>query len=79
LSSIDQLDPSTWPTWYEYVLRLNPMENFVQTRYAIAGLVDSSFGVSVDGLFVASVAFFVLWAAVPVALGYWLFERDDLA
>ncbi|MFC6953989.1 ABC transporter permease subunit [Halorubellus litoreus] len=76
LAAINPLDPGTWPTWYEYVLRVNPMENFVQTRYAVAGLVDGSTG---GGLLAASAASFLLWATVPVAIGYWRFERSDLA
>lgn len=79
LEGISSLDPSTWPTWYEYVLRLNPMENFVQTRYAAASLVDSTTGViGGTGLFGFAVIAAVLWAAVPVSVGYWRFERTDL-
>lgn len=77
-SGIDRLRPSTWPAWYEYVLRLNPMENFVQGRYTVVGLVDPSSGGVYPALFLAGIAALLLWATVPLAVGYWRFQRADL-
>ena len=76
---IDTLRPSTWPTWYEYVLRLNPMSNFDQGRYFVHQLVDP--GLSASGHLAVSLfglAVLVVWCAVPVLVGYWRFERADL-
>lgn len=78
LSGIDPLRPSTWPSWYEYVLRLNPMENFVQGRFTVVGLVDPSSGGANPSLFLAGIAALLLWATVPLAVGYWRFQRADL-
>lgn len=79
-AGIDQLDPSTWPTWYLYAQRLNPMENFVETRAFVTSLVDQSSGYP-GGVQVQlfGIAMLVAWAAVPLVLGYWQFERTDLA
>lgn len=78
MSGIDPLRPSTWPSWYEYVLRLNPMENFVQGRFTVVGLVDPSSGGANPSLFLAGIAALLLWATVPLAVGYWRFQRADL-
>lgn len=79
-AGIDQLDPGTWPTWYLYAQRLNPMENFVQTRRFVASLADPSVGYlgSVE-VQLFGVAVLLAWAAVPLAAGYVWFERSDLA
>jgi len=76
-AGIDQLDPNTWPVWYEYVLRLNPIENFVQSRYAVVSLVEQG-SVRDPTMFLFGVLAMVLWAAVPLAVGYWRFQRSDL-
>ena len=76
---ISELNPSTWPTWYLYAQRLNPIQNFVMGREFVASLADPSIGylggvrVQLFGL-----AVLLTWAAVPLALGYWRFERADL-
>jgi len=76
-TGIDQLDPNTWPAWYEYALRLNPIENFVQSRYAVVSLVEQG-SVRDPTMFLFGVLAMVLWAAVPLAVGYWRFQRSDL-
>ena len=79
MSGIDTLRPSTWPTWYEYVLRLNPMSNFVEGRYYVDRLVDPAVPASghhAVNLF--GLAVLVAWCVVPVLVGYWRFERADL-
>lgn len=76
-TGIDQLDPTTWPVWYEYVLRLNPIENFVQSRYAVVSLVESG-SIRDPTMFLFGVLAMLLWAAVPLAVGYWRFQRSDL-
>ena len=76
-AGIDQLDPNTWPVWYEYALRLNPIENFVQSRYAVVSLVEQG-SVRDPAVFLFGVLAMVLWAAVPLAVGYWRFQRSDL-
>lgn len=78
MAGIDPLRPGSWPTWYRYVLRLNPMENFVQSRYAVAALVNPGRGVGDPTLFLFGLAALVLLAAVPLAVGYRRFERSDL-
>lgn len=78
LSGIQPLKPSTWPTWYQYVLRLNPMENFVQGRFTIVSLTDPSGQPVSLGLFIVGLVILLLWAAVPLAGGYWSFYRSDL-
>ncbi|WP_255148789.1 ABC transporter permease [Halorarius halobius] len=78
-AAIDPIDPATWPDWYLYAQRLNPMRNFEMTREFAASLGDPTIGyfgaveVQVFGL-----AALVAWAAVPLAAGYWRFERADL-
>ena len=79
MEGINPLRPSTWPAWYEYVMRLNPMQNFEQGRFFVAHVVDSpayAFASEVD-LF--GLAVLLAWFAVPLAIGYWRFERADLA
>lgn len=76
-AGFDTFDSSTWPQWYEYVARLNPMENFVQGRYAVQRVVDSGIG-SLGPLDFFGFAAFVAWFAVPVAVGYWLFNAAEL-
>ncbi len=79
VTGIDQLDPGTWPTWYQYVQRLNPMENFAMSREFVASLADPSigyFGGPLVNLF--GLAVLLSWAVVPLALGYWRFDRADL-
>ena len=79
-AGINQLEPSTWPTWYLYAQRLNPMENFVESRTFVASLVDPSIGYLGDvQVQLFGIAVLVVWAVVPLALGYWQFERADLA
>lgn len=78
LSGIDPLEPSSWPLWYEYVLRLNPMENFVQTRFGVAALVDSEQGLGDPQLFLFGVVVLLLWGTVPLGIGYWRFEAADV-
>lgn len=76
-TAIEEIDPTTWPVWYEYVQRLNPIENFVQNRYAVVSLVES--GTIRDPMLVLfGMVVMLLWAAVPLAVGYWRFERNDL-
>jgi len=76
---INQLDPGTWPTWYLYAQRLNPMQNFTQSREFVASLVEPSVGyfgslqVQLFGLGVL-----VVWVLAPLAIGYWQFERADI-
>lgn len=78
-AGIDRLDPSTWPTWFLYARRLNPMENFVQSRTFVASLVDPSVGYLGDvRVQLFGVGVLVAWATVPLAVGYWQFERADL-
>ncbi|MFC6961841.1 ABC transporter permease [Halocatena marina] len=78
-AGIDPLDPNTWSTWYLYAQRVNPMDNFVQNSEFVASLADSSIGypgnltVQLFGIFVL-----LFWAMVPLAMGYWRFERTDL-
>ena len=78
-AGIDQLDPGTWPSWYLYVQRINPMENFAMSREFVASLVDPSIGYF-GGVRVQlfGIAVFLAWAVVPLALGYWRFEGADL-
>lgn len=78
LSGIDPLKPNTWPLWYEYALRLNPMENFAQTRFGVAALVDTERGLGDPALFLFGIAVLFLWAVVPLAVGYWRFEGADV-
>lgn len=77
--SIDRLDPGSWPAWYPYVQRVNPMENFEMNREFVASLADPSIGYLGDAR-LQLFGFLVLlgWAAVPLAVGYWRFERADL-
>ena len=79
-AGIDALDPGTWPWWYPYVQRINPMENFEMAREFVASLADPSIG-HLGGLSVQLFGFAVLlaWAVVPLTLGYWRFERADLS
>lgn len=77
-AGIDQLDPNTWPVWYEYVQRLNPIENFVQSRYAVMSLVEPGSSVRDPTMFLFGVLVMLLWAAVPLAAGYWRFQSGDL-
>ncbi|WP_225336187.1 ABC transporter permease subunit [Halomicrobium urmianum] len=76
---ISQLDPGTWPTWYLYVQRLNPMETFTMTHGFVAGLVNSTSG-SVGDTTVQLFGLCVLlaWAVVPLMLGFRRFDRADL-
>ena len=78
-TGIDQLNPDTWPSWYLYVQRINPMQNFAMSREFVASLADPSIGY-LGGIQVQLFGFAVLlaWAVVPLALGYWQFERADL-
>lgn len=79
-AGIDTLRPETWPSWYPYVQRINPMENFVMTREFVASLADPSMGYLGDlPLHLFGFAVMVVWAVVPVVVGYWQFERADLA
>ena len=76
---ISQVDPGTWPTWYLYVQRLNPMETFTMSHGFVAGLVDSTSG-SVGDTTVQLFGFCVLlaWATVPLTLGFRRFDHADL-
>ena len=76
--SIHTLRPSTWPAWYQYVLRLNPMQNFEQGRYFVASLADPSLGGNAQAADLFGIAVFLTWFAVPLVIGYWRFERADL-
>lgn len=60
------------PTWYLYVQRLNPVYDFDLASSWLHGVVDPS----LPDLF--GLAMLTVWFAVPVALGYWRFERADL-
>jgi ABC-2 type transport system permease protein len=78
-NGIDTLQPSTWPVWYEYVLRLNPMENFELGRYVVSGLVTNGSHTGVSGtLALFGIATLLLWFAVPIVIGYWRFEGVDI-
>lgn len=76
---IDVLDPGTWPWWYPYVQRVNPMENFEMAREFVAGIAAPSVG-SLGGPAVNAFGFGILltWAIVPLSIGYWRFELADL-
>ncbi|WP_224450487.1 ABC transporter permease subunit [Haloprofundus salilacus] len=79
VASINRLDPGTWPTWYLYAQRINPMENFMRSREFIASLADPSIGYFGDlQVQLFGIAVLVVWAVVPLVLGYWQFERTDL-
>ncbi|MFD1587691.1 ABC transporter permease subunit [Halorientalis brevis] len=79
-ASISQIDPTTWPAWYPYVQRLNPIQNFVHSREFVASLGDPSIGYLGElRLQLFGLAVLLAWAFVPLALGYWRFERADLA
>lgn len=78
LSGIDPLRPGSWPTWYQYVLRLNPMANFVQSRYGVAALVNPEQGIGDPVLFLFGIAVLVVWAAIPIVVGFSRFEAADL-
>jgi ABC-2 type transport system permease protein len=78
MSGINSLRPSTWPAWYQYVLRLNPMSNFVEGRIYLDRLIDPA--VPASGHHMVNLfgwAILVAWCVVPVLLGYWRFERAD--
>jgi ABC-2 type transport system permease protein len=75
------------PAWYHFVRVLNPNTAYGQT----ADIVFSGTGpvVPAEALAGSSVPFYVqnwfglvillFWLVVPVALGYWRFERADIA
>lgn len=78
-ASINPRDPNTWSTWYLYAKRLNPIQNFELNHEFIASLATPSvgyFGGTRVQLF--GIAVLLVWAIVPLALGYWRFERTDL-
>lgn len=78
-AGIDPLRWSTWPTWYKYVQRLNPIENFGLGRYYAIDLLNAS--VSTNSRHVLNlfgIAVLVAWFVVPLLIGYWRFERADL-
>lgn len=78
MSGINSLRPSTWPVWYQYVLRLNPMSNFVEGRIYLDRLIDPA--VPASGHHMVNLfgwAVLIAWCVVPVLLGYWRFERAD--
>ena len=78
-AGIDPLRWSTWPTWYQYVQRLNPIENFTLTRYYVRRLADPS--IPIGGhqtVHLFGVAVLVAWFVVPLLIGYRRFERADL-
>ena len=74
------------PAWFYLVQGLNPRNAYSQA----SEIVFSGFGpmVSAEALAGSSVPFYVqnwfglvilaLWLVVPVALGYWRFERADI-
>lgn len=79
VTGINSLKVSTWPTWYQYVQRLNPIENFTLTRNYVIRLVDSS--VSASGHHAVNlfgIAMLCAWFVLPLLVGYWRFERADL-
>lgn len=79
-AGIDPLRPTTWPTWYQYVLRLNPMENFELGRYVVSGILAEGGPTLINGppLVVFGFAALLAWFAAPLVVGHWLFERADI-
>lgn len=80
MAGIDPLRWSTWPTWYRYASRLNPMENFTHGTYYVVRLLDpttSAAGHHAVNLF--GFAVLLAWCLVPLLIGYWRFMRVDLA
>lgn len=78
-AGIDPLRWSTWPTWYKYVQRLNPIENFTLTRYYVRRLTDPSIPIGgYQAVHLFGIAVLVAWFVVPLLIGYWRFERADL-
>lgn len=78
-AGIDPLSMSTWPKWYQYVQRLNPIENFTLTRHYVRRLADPS--IPIGGhqtVHLFGIAVLVAWCVVPLLIGYWRFERADL-
>ena len=78
LAGIEPLDHSTWPAWYEYAVRVNPMENFVLGRYDAIALVDPSASLWQPALFLFGVGVLAAWATGAIAVGYWRFQRCDV-
>lgn len=79
-AGIDQLDPATWPSWYPYVQRINPMRNFELTREFVASLADPSVGyLGSQELQLFGFAVLLAWAVVPMVIGYRRFDAADLA
>lgn len=82
------VDPSavlltlTEPTWYIYLIRLSPSRSFVAARMYIPNLLEMFLlgnpitAPHAPNLF--GIAVLLVWATVPIGLGYWLFERAEL-
>ena len=80
MTGFHPLKASTWPTWFRFVQRLNPMENFTLGRYYVIRLVDPSVAMIADhAVNLFGLAVLLAWFAVPLAIGYWRFERADLS
>lgn len=78
-AGIDPRRMSTWPTWYQYVQRLNPIQNFDLGRHFVRRLVDPSISASsIPTIDLFGIAVLLAWFVVPLAIGYWRFERVDL-
>ena len=80
MAGFHPLKASTWPMWYQFVQRLNPMQNFTLGRYYFIQLIDPSIPVTRShAVNLFGLAMLLAWCLVPLAIGYWRFERADLS
>ncbi|SEQ41048.1 ABC transporter permease subunit [Natrinema salaciae] len=79
---LDHIVTADGPTWYLYATRLNPVHVFDGSRYNMAELVENAANgtvASVHGPDLFGFAMLLAWAIIPIAIGYWRFERAELS
>lgn len=86
LSRLKHISVADGPTWYLYVQRLNPLKTFQAIRGVLLEFIGSD-PANVDAAItypinahanLFGIGVLLLWAIVPLVIGYWRFTRAEL-
>ncbi|RJT07529.1 ABC transporter permease subunit [Halococcus sp. IIIV-5B] len=74
--SLQPVEIATEPAWYLYFQRLNPTQAFKGGSYSFSQIFET--GAPVPPVDMFGITMLVVWIVLPVVIGYWRFNREDL-
>ena len=75
-ASLALVEVAPGPEWYIYFQRLNPTKAFKGGYFDVSQVFESSASIPPVDLF--GIGTLIVWFVLPVAIGYWRFNRADL-